>query len=231
MEVTPIKSRSLVEEVCERLVAFVRESGGEGQRLPSERKLAEQFQVARGVVREAIKRLEIQGLLEVRQGSGVRAVNRLHEPLNASLGLLLPEMEERLRQLADARITIEPAVAEMAARKAKRKDVGMLWEIQDALEAAEDLSSAVDLDIEFHRTLAEIAGNEVFKLVLQSTGDLRRESAKRTIGTAGKAKAARHHRAVISAIEAKDPAATRDAMRIHMAEAKRDLVKPGQRKK
>ena len=199
--------------------------------MPSERKLAEKFQVARGVVREAIKRLEIQGLLEVRQGSGVRAVNRLHEPLNASLGLLLPEMEERLRQLADARITIEPAVAEMAARKAKRKDVGMLWEIQDALEAAEDLSSAVDLDIEFHRTLAEIAGNEVFKLVLQSTGDLRRESSQRTIGTAGKAKAARQHRVVISAIEANDAVAARDAMRIHMAEAKRDLTKPNRQKR
>jgi GntR family transcriptional repressor for pyruvate dehydrogenase complex len=231
MEISPIKSRTLVEEVCERLVAFVRESGGEGERLPSERKLAEQFQVARGVVREAIKRLEIQGLLEVRQGSGVRAVYRPHEALNASLGMLLPEMEERLRQLADARITIEPAVAEMAAKKAKRKDVAMLWEIQDALEAAEDLSSAVEIDIKFHRTLAEIAGNEVFKLVLQSTGDLRRESSQRSIGVAGKAKAARQHRAVISAIEAKDAAAARDGMRIHMAEAKRDLAKPNRKKK
>ena len=231
MEITPIKPRSLVEEVCDRLVAFVQRSGTEEELLPSERKLAEQFQVARGVIREAIKRLEIQGLLEVRQGSGIRAVNRLHAPLNTSLGLLLPEVDERLRQLADARIVIEPAVAEMAAQKAKRKDVAALWQIQTELEAAEDLDSSVDLDTAFHQALAEIAGNEVFKLVLQSNADLRRESAARTIGSAGKAKAARHHHAVIAAIEAKDAPAAKRAMETHIAEAKRDLTKPKRTKK
>ena len=231
MEIAPIKARSLVEEVSERLVAFIRQSDRKEDKLPSERKLAEQFQVARGVIREAIKRLEIQGLLEVRQGSGVRAINRLHQPLNSSLELLLPELDERLRQLADARITIEPAVAEMATRNAKALQLAELWQIQHELEAAEDLSLAVELDISFHRVLAEIAGNEVFKLLLQSNADLRHESVMRTIGTAGKAKAARHHRAIIAAIEAKDTEAAHEAMMEHMTAAKQDLGKSKRTKK
>jgi DNA-binding FadR family transcriptional regulator len=232
MEFVSVKSRSLVEEVAEQLAAYVRQlETGDQKKLPSERKLAEQFGVARGVVREAIKRLEMQGLLEVRQGSGVRAVQRLHEPLSTSLRFLIPDLEERLRQLTDARIAIEPAVAEAAARNAKRADLVELWRLQEAFEQAPDLQTAVQIDCAFHRALAAISGNEVFKLMLESTAELRRESKTRTIGKVGKKVAVRHHRSIIEAIADKDPKAAAEAMRKHLVAAKRDLAKQNGAKK
>lgn len=226
MNVAPVKTRSLVEEVSEQLANFVREPASGGQaKLPSERKLAEKFGVARGVVREAIKRLEMQGLLEVRQGSGVRPVDRLHKPLNLSLELLIPDLDDRLRQLTDARIAIEPAIAEEAARNASYADLAQLRRIQRDLKTAENLESAVELDIDFHRSLANIAGNEVFKLILESTADLSRESRIRTIGNVGANVAAKHHEAILKAIEAGNSAAAGKAMQRHLLAAKDDLAK------
>ncbi|MFT7515761.1 MAG: DNA-binding FadR family transcriptional regulator [Candidatus Omnitrophota bacterium] len=224
MDFSAVKTRTLVEDVSEHLATLVRQmKPGEQNVLPSERKLAEKFGVARGVVREAVKRLEIQGLLEVRRGSGIRAINRLHDPLTASLGLLIPEMEERLLQLCDARAAIEPAVVKEAARRAKKDDVAALWKLQENLEEASDLESAVEMDIQFHRKLAEIAGNEIFKLVLESNADLRRESTNRTIGNVGKTRAAKHHRAIIEAIEARDSEGASIAMTMHIVAARNDL--------
>ena len=127
MEFVPIKPKSLVEEVADQLAKFVLAlQPGEPEHLPAERKLAEKFGVARGVVREAIKRLEIQGLLEVRQGSGVRAVKQLHKSLNASLEFLLPDRMERLKQATQTRIIIEPDIAATAAGLASPEDADLV---------------------------------------------------------------------------------------------------------
>ena len=99
MMISLIRKHTLVEEVSDQLAGAIR-SGGlvmDGL-LPSERHLAEQFGVSRPVVREATKRLELQGLLEVRQGVGIRVVDRLHAPVSAAARLLLPDEAERLRQ-------------------------------------------------------------------------------------------------------------------------------------
>ena len=197
------KPHTLVEEVSGKLLIFVQKSQLEEQkRLPSERSLAEQFGVARGVVREAIKRLEFQGLLEVRQGSGVSAIHRLHLPLNTLARISVAESARvDCGKMTEARIAIEPAIAEAAAHIADRQQVAELWEIQEELLGAKTLKQAGLVDLSFHRALAEIAGNEVFKLILESMVDLYRESNKRTIETAGKTVAVEHHRKIIEAIE------------------------------
>jgi DNA-binding FadR family transcriptional regulator len=165
MTLSPLKSTpSLVEQVCSRLARQLRDEveSGDGK-LPPERLMAERLGVSRTVLREATKRLELQGLLEIRHGSGIRAVNRLHKPLSGSLSLLLPELPERLRQLSEARAAIEPEIASQAALKAKVADVKQLRAIHDRLVAAETHDEAVEADIDFHRTLARIAGNEILK--------------------------------------------------------------------
>ena len=224
MEFVPIKSKSLVEEVAGQLAKFVLAlQPGEPDHLPAERKLAEKFGVARGVVREAIKRLEIQGFLEVRQGSGIRAVKQLHKSLNASLEFLLPDTKERLLQATQTRIIIEPAVAAAAANSATPDDIIRLKEIHSELEGAEDVDSSTAADIAFHQALAAIARNEVLKLVLDSMSDLRRESAMRTHGKVGKEVALAHHQSILEAIEAKDSEGAKAAMHKHLVAAMEDL--------
>lgn len=226
MTITPLKpTPSLVEQVCSRLARQLRDEVDSGDgRLPPERQMAERLGVSRTVLREATKRLELQGLLEIRHGSGIRAVNRLHKPLSSSLSILLPELPERLRQLSEARAAIEPEIARQAALKAKAADVKQLRGIHERLLAAETHDEAVEADIDFHRTLARIAGNEILKLMLESLADLGRESRRVTIGNVGRQRAIDHHTAILNAVAAHDANAAARAMKHHMDEAARDLT-------
>ena len=226
MTLSPLKSSpSLVDQVCSRLVCQLRDEVETGDgKLPPERLMAESLGVSRTVLREATKRLELQGLLEIRHGSGIRAVNRLHKPLSGSLSLLLPELPERLRQLNEARAAIEPEIARQAALKAKTADVRQLRVIHDRLVAAGTHDGAVEADIDFHRTLARIAGNEILKLMLESLADLGRESRSVTIGNVGQQRAIDHHTAILTAVAAHDGPAAAKAMKHHMDEAARDLA-------
>ena len=226
MTISPLKpAPSLVEQVCSRLARQLRDEVDSGDdRLPPERLMAERLGVSRTVLREATKRLELQGLLEIRHGSGIRAVNRLHKPLSGSLSILLPELPERLRQLSEARAAIEPEIARQAALKAKASDVKQLRSIHERLLAAETHDEAVEADIDFHRTLARIAGNEIMKLMLESLADLGRESRRVTIGNVGRQRAIDHHAAILNAVTAHDATAAAKAMKHHMDEATRDLA-------
>ena len=226
MTITPLKpAHSLVEQVCSRLARQLRaEAGSEDGKLPPERLMAERLGVSRTVLREATKRLELQGLLEIRHGSGIRAVNRLYKPLSGSLSILLPELRERLRQLSEARAAIEPEIARQAALKAKATDVKQLRSIHERLLAAETHDEAVEADIDFHRTLARIADNEIMKLMLESLADLGRESRRVTMGNVGRQRAIEHHAAILNAVAAHDPNAAAKAMKHHMDEAAHDLA-------
>ena len=226
MTLSPLKSTSsLVDQVCLRLARQLRDEIESGDdKLPPERLMAERLGVSRTVLREATKRLELQGLLEIRHGSGIRAVNRLHKPLSGSLSLLLPELAERLRQLSEARAAIEPEIARQAALKAKAADVKQLRIIHERLVAAKTHDEAVEADIDFHRTLARIAGNEILKLLLESLADLGRESRRVTIGYVGQQRAIDHHTAILNAVSAHDEVAAAKAMKHHLKEAALDLA-------
>lgn len=111
---------SLVEEVCSRLADCIlgEPSRGDSVWLPPERSLARQRGVSRTVVRAATKRLKQQGLVEIQHGTGIKIVRQLHRPLSDSLSLLIPDLSNRLRQLHEPRLLIEPAAAALAAEKA-----------------------------------------------------------------------------------------------------------------
>lgn len=226
MTLSPLKpTPTLVDQVCARLARQLRDERESGDgKLPPERVMAERLGVSRTVLREATKRLELQGLIEIRHGSGIRAVNRLHKPLSGSLSLLLPDVGERLRQLNEARAAIEPEIARQAALKAKTADLKLLRGIHDRLQTAERQDEAVEADIDFHRTLARIAGNEILKLMLESLADLGRESRRVTIGNVGHQRALDHHTAILKAISDHDAPAAAKAMKHHMDEAANDLA-------
>lgn len=224
MSATILRQPSLVERVSDQIAAQVRgKPASEKPQLPAERKLAEQFGVGRGVIREAIKRLEMQGLLEVRQGSGARIVDKLHRPLNSSLELLIPDLKERLCQLNETRLAIEPEAARLAALRATPEDLAKLREIHERLIHARNHSSAIAIDLEFHRALAEASGNLMFRLILDSLADLGLESRRRTIGRIGKQTAIDHHAGIIRAVEEHDPEAAASAMKHHLLAARKDL--------
>lgn len=219
---------SLVDSVCQQLAKLIRGSHAEKQDqwLPGERSLAEKLGVSRSVVREATKRLEQQGMLEIQHGNGIKIVDRLHRPLNDSLSLLIPDVADRLQQLTETRLSIEPDAAGYAAERATKSQLRELRRLHAELEQAPDNETAIQCDLAFHRAIAEASGNLIYRLVLDSLGELGLTSRTRTIGRIGKQTAIDHHEAILSAIEQREPAEARTAMRRHILAAGEDMDLP-----
>lgn len=222
----PLRRDSLVGEVCEKLTHFIRggEKSGDERWLPPERQLADRLGVSRTVMREATKRLESQGLVDIQHGVGIRVVNRLHKPLNGSLSFLIPEEGERLRQLMEARLLIEPEIAGKAAACADGRTLKELRRAQDELATAQTVADAARWDLEFHSALARGAGNKVLSLFVDSLVDLGAESRRRTIASAGAIRAHEHHARILAAVERRKRSSAAEAMRFHLLEAAKDLA-------
>jgi GntR family transcriptional repressor for pyruvate dehydrogenase complex len=232
MNITTLqRPTSLVESVCEQLAGLIRGGSADEERwLPAERSLAEKLGVSRTVVREATKRLEQQGMLEIQHGNGIKVVDRLHRPLNDSLSLLIPDVAERLQQLVEARLSIEPDAAAFAAQRATKEQLRSLRRIHARLESAPDNDAAIACDLEFHHAVADASGNLIYRLVLDSLAELGLASRLRTIGRIGKQAAIEHHAKILHAIEERDPVAARKAMRMHILAAGEDMDLPSLKK-
>jgi GntR family transcriptional repressor for pyruvate dehydrogenase complex len=218
------RSPSLVEKVCDQLAKIIRHDQEEDDGwLPTERELSAQLGVSRSVVREAAKRLESQGLVEIQHGVGIKAVDKLHKPLNGSLALLIPDAEERLRQLNETRMALEPESARLAAENATSAQLRALRRIHQQLIDAPDNARAIEADMAFHRALAEASGNLMFRLILDSLAEIGLASRQRTIGRVGKFTGVEHHGAILDAVERGDAEAAAAAMRHHITCAGEDM--------
>lgn len=223
--------RSLVEEVCARIASEIRDEIADGDGwLPPERDLAVKLGVSRPVVREATKRLELQGLLEVKHGVGTKVVDKLHKPLNGSLALLIPDDKERLRQLMQVRFMLEPENARLAAEQATAAQIRKLKAALKKLEEADAYDAAVEADMTFHRELAIASGNQIAALLLHSLSDLMQIGLTRGYSRVPTTNAVREHAAILSAIEKRDAAAAAKAMREHLITAEHDLALPRTKK-
>lgn len=217
--------RSLVEEVCARIASEIRDEGsGHDGWLPPERTLAERLGVSRPVVREATKRLEQQGLVEVRHGVGTKVVDKLHKPLNHALSLLLPDDQERLRQLVQVRLMLEPENARLAATQATPTQLKTLHQTVHDLQHATTAEAAIVADMAFHRAVATASGNQISALLLHSLSDLLHSSLSRGYSLTSTVNAVQQHTQVLQAIEAKDAASAAAAMRSHLLKAEQDLA-------
>jgi DNA-binding FadR family transcriptional regulator len=215
-------SLSLVETVSRRIIGLARTNGSRGP-LPTERDMSARFGVSRSVVREAAKRLELQGLLEIRQGSGMTVVDKLHKPLNGALNLLVPDEKQRLRQLLEVRFALEPENARLAAERATAADLKSLAACHERFEAASSFEEQVEADMTFHCLLAEASGNKIAALLIQSLSELLQTSLKHGYSRVTKDLAVASHAKILRAILARRPAAAAKAMRTHLDQASQDL--------
>lgn len=170
LNITPIKKHSVSDDLAEQLREAI--MAGDllpGDSLPAERKLAEQFSVNRSSVREALRRLESWGLVEVQHGSGVRVADLL-----AGAGLhILPFMlrprgkldTALLGDLCDLRAELLGWTAERAAQGADAKSIDALAEILDAIDQADDVDTLQTLDYRFFEQLVAMSHNRILLLL------------------------------------------------------------------
>lgn len=217
-DLQPIQRSPLYEQVAERLREFIEAQGLKpGDRLISERELAERLRVSRTSVRQALTALRVQGLVEIKHGDGVF----LLEPpstLIPSLASEIVDSEGDHPMIWEVREAIEVQAARLAAR---RRDDGDLAAMRTALKAMEAAVEAGDDGIEedraFHAALAEAAHNPLLaQLTEQLIGVFDRTSAA-SLTLAGRPRVSLvGHREILDAIAAQDEPAAAEAMRRHV---------------
>jgi GntR family transcriptional regulator, transcriptional repressor for pyruvate dehydrogenase complex len=175
----PLQKARLYEQVVEQIQQTIIDGKLKpGDRLASERDLAEMFQVGRPTIREALRTLGIMGLIEVRtgqKGSIVRACDISHyvETLRIQLSWLVKADERTREELWEVRKPIERAIAHAAAANATPKDMKTLKGlIRKMASSAGDMPGYFALALEFHRELARATRNRVYPLIWQLLDDI-----------------------------------------------------------
>jgi len=197
-----------------------------GDKLPPERELAEAFGVSRTSVRDAIRVLEMQGMVEPRQGDGTLVRDLSPDSLVNPLASVLGRNGRLLTELLDVRKILEPPLAARAAAHASDADLGNLSAILDRqAEKVRRGELAIDEDTQFHYTIATAAQNSVVMRVVDVLMDLLRESRERSLQVKGRLqKSLAGHRQIFGAIRSRDEAAAEAAMRQHLQEIEDVIV-------
>jgi len=142
-----------------------------GTSLPTEQELAQEFDVSRTVVREALRILEISGLVKVKKGAsgGVFVSDSYHVPIRKSLRNMVALEEVTIDHLFEVRLLIEPAIAKEAALHITKKDMAALDAlIRDCVLNQDDPVLLKKNNLNFHLLLARASGNPFFSVVLES---------------------------------------------------------------
>ncbi len=227
MPLQTVEPQRLYRQIAEQLRGLIGQ--GEfavGNRLPAERDLARQLGVSRPSVREALIALEVEGLVDVRTGSGIYVTQPAKKLNGASASAPAYDPAEwGPLELMRARELVEGEVAALAARKARKADIAA---IASALTQMQDEADAGivprDGDEAFHNAVAMACGNEVLRDTVQGYWTARRGPLFERLGDyfekpASWNAALVEHAAVLDAIRAHDAQQARDAMHAHLRRA------------
>jgi len=210
---------SVAEKVARALIALIR-SGSllPGQQLPTERELATMLAVSRPSVREALRGLQILGVVRVRQGGGIFVTSLKVAELLQPLQLLIALTEENFEALHETRLVIEGAVGRLVARAIEGETIRRLQEIVAIQETLTGDPVAFRLsDMEFHRTLRAALGNPFLERISEALYLFGMEYRSPVSETpAVLARSVEDHRAIVTSLEAGDPRRVAAAMTRHM---------------
>ncbi len=219
VEFEAIPRNKVYQEVARRLERHIAEELQPGDRLPSERDLVRMLHVSRGSVRDAIRTLEVMGLLEPRQGVGTVVCVPGSGPGNP-LTSALREKRSMIAELLDVRKMLEPPLAGRAALHATSDEISDMQDIllrQEAKQSQGDLG--IEEDSEFHYSIALASSNTVVLKVVDVLMDLLRETRERSLqGEGRQAKSLAAHHRILTAVKRGDAAAAEAAMRRHLQE-------------
>jgi GntR family transcriptional repressor for pyruvate dehydrogenase complex len=213
-----VRRNKVYEEVAQQIERLILKKLRPGDKLPSERELAEMLRVSRSSIRDAIRGLELRGLVEPRQGAGTIVREPSAQPLASPFASALKRRQELVSELLDFRKMLEPPLAARAATHASVDEISEMEEIlqrQAAKHATGD--AAVAEDAEFHYSVALASGNSVVLKVLDIIMDLLRDTRERSLQVEGRQeKSLAGHRRIMAAIKRHDAEAAKAAMRRHI---------------
>ena len=170
---SPIKNTKVYEQVIDQIKDMIDKGTlKKGDKLPSERDLVEQLQVSRASIREALRALEVIGLIECRQGEGnfIKASfqDNLFEPLSIMFMLEGSNPEE----IWELRKIMEVEAAGLAAKRITNEQLKELKELTQSFMNCEDEDINAEIDKQFHYKIAEYSGNVLIFNILRTVATL-----------------------------------------------------------
>lgn len=210
------KSR-LSDEVARNIVQVIQEGRYQpGQVLPPERELAVQFNVSRPVLREALRILEIRGFIEILHGKGAYVKSQGTDILDVPIEEWLDENYSLLVQFYEARLSIEPVCAALAAQRANEEQIKYLRQLiaqEEELTNQENVPTFVSLDIDLHTAVTHLSGNKFLIKMMDSLINPETDMRKIILRLPHHLRVAHSgHSAIVEAIANHEPEAARQAM-------------------
>ncbi len=225
MKILPVRRTRVPEEIVAQIRGFI--ASGElkpGDTLPSERELAERFQVSRASIREALTALQVLGLLERSRSGGGLAARGNHVWFTiAPLSNYLATRSHIIEQI-EVRRMIEPEMGRMAAERARPDDVARMEACLE--EMAADLAEGglgTEADAAFHSSIARCTSNELLTQIVEMIGTAIAEHRALFQTSEGAQRSLREHREMLEAIRTGDGEAAYELTRQHIDTVKRLL--------
>jgi GntR family transcriptional repressor for pyruvate dehydrogenase complex len=169
----PNKNPKVYDQVIEEIKNKIK-SGDikKGDRLPSEREMAESLGVSRTSVREALRALEVVGLVESRQGAGNYIKTNFDNSLFEPISVMFMLQESSPKEMYDLRETLELQCARLSAKNIEDNELDLLTAILDRMYIAENEEESLKLDIKFHYLIAKSSRNVLLLNVLEVISQL-----------------------------------------------------------
>jgi GntR family transcriptional repressor for pyruvate dehydrogenase complex len=216
---TPVTRTTLTGDICRKMVThLIRGDWVSGERIPAERELCQKLGVGRASLREALKALEIMGMIETRLGDGTYVCNKSEFFSRPLLWAITSSSATDVHELVEARKLIEVELSGLAAERATGEDLKQIGihldRMERAINNAEDFLQA---DIEFHLAVGQAGHNVILMNALLLIRNLLQQWVSSSLKIEGAARSAfEQHKVVFVAIAKKNGAAARVAMQEHL---------------
>jgi GntR family transcriptional repressor for pyruvate dehydrogenase complex len=218
----PIKSTKVYEQVIEQIKNMIIDGTlKKGDRLPSERELVENLEVSRTSVREAIRALQIMGLIECRQGEGNFIRQNFENTLLEPISIMFMLQESNPEEVLEVRKIIEIETVALAVNKITSEQLDDLKKISDSFKVCKDEEKNVKYDKEFHYKIAKASGNLLIINILNAMSSimdsfLKDARKKILIDENNLTVLANQHECIYEAIKSKDEARASLEMKKHL---------------
>lgn len=214
-----VKREGLAEQVVYKMRTLVlRGTLQPGERLPGERDLARMLSVSRSSLRQALKSLQVMGVLEVQHGSGNYLTSCAKEILEQPAQVLVPLPGLSQAELFEVRRAMETEAAGTAAGRASEKDLEKIrTELEGMRRNQDDRHAYGKHDLAFHHAIAVASGNRYFIWFLDLANRLLYQALLRRPMRRGLDLSLKEHEDIYNAIERRDAAAAREEMLSHIS--------------
>lgn len=232
MAFKPIKTKKIYQEIMEQLKGMI--TRGElqpGDKLPSERDMAESLEVSRASVREALAALAVMGILDIRPGEGTFVRQTSDAETFESLSVLLAVEQNPEAQMMEVRRVLETELAALAAMRASEQDLHKIGESLQIMRSAGSIKEAVEADLRFHFAIAEATKNTILLRIMNTVADIMHHSLRQARENIYANEDQRNqvldeHQAIYTAIKGKNPDEARTRMLLHINNIEKVVINP-----